>query len=910
MMTLKALQGGLRSVARRDAVERELDEELRFHLEMEAAKNERAGMSPEEARRAALVAFGGIERHKEAVRDGRGVRWLEDGAADVRYALRGLRLRPGLAAAVVLLLALGIGANGAMFGVVDRLLLRPPAGVRAPGGVVRLYWRQTFSWAGTWTGPSASYPMYALLRDQARELEGIAAYNVSEVSFGRGQAARAVQRAAASASLFTVLGVRPRLGRVFTAEEDRAGAGATVAVLSAAFWRRSFGGDPGVLGRVVRLGARPYTIVGVLEPGFGGLDLEPVDVWVPLGAATGEAPFDTWYGQWGSTWLNVVARLRPGVPPAQAEAEATGLFRRGLAEEQAGEARSGGVASASAGPAPVDPTARVLFGSIIAARAGAGEGAAVARESLWLQGVALVVLLIACANVASLLLARALARRKETAVRLALGVSRGRLTRQLVVETLVLAALGGLAALVVAAWCGGGLRRLLLPDVGWEGAPVSGSVLALTAVLVLAAALLAGLAPAVQSWRVAVADTLKAGSRDGTQRRSRLRAGLVVAQAALTVLLLVGAGLFVRSLRNVQAVPRGFDPEHVVVVDLGLDRVGYPAVEAERLTERARERLRHLPGIREAALGTGVPFRQSYGISLRVPGVDSLPIGKDGGPYVSDVTPDYFRALGTRITAGRGFTESDREGARRVAVVSATMARLLWPGRNPLGRCIQVGGVGKPCTEVVGVAENALRQDVADTPVLQFYLPLAQREKRITPAVVFLHTAGLGKTAEAAVRREVQALSADLPYADVLPMAALVDPNIQPWRLGATVFSLLGLLALVVAVLGLYGIVAYDVARRAPEMAIRAAMGAPGRRVVGLVVGDALRLALTGVALGGVGALLAGRAVAPLLYKVSPHDPTVLLGVAGVLLAAAAAAAVVPARRASRVDPATALRAE
>lgn len=907
----------LRALTRKPALETELDEELRYHVDMEAAKNQRAGMSPDEARRAALIAFGGIERHKEAMRDGRGVRWLEEIAADLKYALRGLRLRPGLAASVVLLLALGIGANGAIFGVVDRLLLSPPAGVRDPGQVTRLYWRRTLSWAGLVTSPSASYPTFTLLRDNARQLADVAAYEVNDVSFGRGEGARPVKRASASASFFGVVGVRTALGRLFTAGEDRVGAGATVVVLSDAFWRRHFGGDRRVLGRVVRLGPRPYTIIGVLEPGFAGLDLEPVDAWVPLGAATGEPPFDSWYASWGSTWLNVIARLRPGVPTGRAEAEATGLFRRALAEEQLEDARArGGPARTVGGVAgeaqAADPTARVLLGSIIAARGGggAGEGAGVARESLWLTGVALLVLLVACANVAGLLLARALARRKETAVRLALGVSRGRLARQLVVETLVLAGLGGVAALVVAQWCGGVLRGLLLPDVAWQRPPVNGPVLALTAALVGASALLAGLAPALQSWRVALADALKAGARDGTQRRSRLRSGLVVAQAALTVVLLVGAGLFVRSLRNVQAVPRGFDPEHVVVVDLGLDRVGFPPAEVQRLTEVARERLRHAPGVREAALATSVPFHTSYGAPVHVPGVDSIPIGKDGGPYISDVTPEYFRTLGTRIVAGRGFSDGDREGAPRVAVVSATMARLLWPGRSPLGQCMQVGRGAQPCTEVVGVAENALREDIGDTPVLQFYVPLAQQRQSRAPTVVFLRTVGPGRGAEAVVRRAVQGISPDLPYADVIPMASLIDPNVQPWRLGAVVFTLLGILALVVAALGLYGVVAYDVTQRTPEMAIRMAMGAAAPRVAGLVVADALRLSVTGVALGSAAALMAGRIVAPLLFRVSPRDPAVFLAVAGVLLAAGAAAALVPARRASRVEPASALRAE
>ncbi len=914
MQAFPRLRLWIRALTRRPAVETELDEELRFHLEQETAKNLRAGLSPAEARRAALVAFGGVERHKEAVRDGRGVRCLEDSAADVRYALRVMRLRPGLAASVVLLLALGIGANAAMFGIVDRLLLRPPAGVRDARRVGIFYFRQTFPWSGLTTQASSSYQMYALLQERARSLEsvGAVAYGMGRVSLGRGERAEPVNRAAASGSFFRVLGVEPRLGRLFTREEDRVPTGAPVVLLSDAFWRGHFAGDRGVLGRTVQLGAGSYTIVGVLPPGFTGLDLQPVNVWTPLGPAAGELLGQGWELGWGDLWLMVVARLRPGVTAAAAEAEATGLFRQGLVEEDAEErayaARSGKAVGAAGS---VDPTARAIFGPIVPARApDAGATGKTARVALWLAAVAMLVLLIACANVANLLLARALARRKETAVRLALGVSRGRLLRQLLVETLVLAAFGGGAAVAVAAWGGALVRRVLLPGVDWQGGPVNGRVLLVTGALVVLSTLLAGLAPAAQSWRGHVADALKSGGRGGAPRRSRMRGGLVVAQAALTVLLLVGAGLFLRSLWNVLAVPRGYDPEHALLVEPGLGRHGVPPVEAVRLTELAAGRLRHLPGIREVALTSSAPFAISMSRPLRVPGVDSIPIGKDRGPYIVAVSPEYFRTIRTPIVAGRGILESDRAGAPRVAVVSATMGRLLWPGGSALGKCIQIGGPAAPCTEVVGVAGDALRQSLETTPVLQYYVPLAQHSDFADQTRLLVGTTGPAEGSAAAIRRNVLAVSPEMPYPEVRPLTALIAPRIQPWRLGAALFTLFGLLALLVAGVGLYGVIAYDVAQRAPEMAIRMAMGAPALRVVRRVVRDALRLALAGIALGGLAALVAAPAAAPLLFHESPRDPAVFATVAGLLLLVGAAAALVPARRASRLDPASALRAE
>jgi predicted permease len=440
---------------------------------------------------------------------------------------------------------------------------------------------------------------------------------------------------------------------------------------------------------------------------------------------------------------------------------------------------------------------------------------------------------------------------------------------------------------------------------------VDGRVLVYALGLSVLAGLLVGLAPLGQTLRHDLTHSLRAGPRGGSYQRSRLRGFLVLLQATLSVVLLVGAGLFARSLRNIRGMDLGMDPERVLVVTWtdalladvnGGDREGFHA--------RALESLQRLPVVEHASLSVTSPFFSSLSTDLRMPGRDSIPRLADGGPYVNGVTPDYFATMGTRIVEGRGFTDADREGAPRVTIVSQTMARILWPGETPLGQCLIIGSDDAPCSEVIGVAADAARQSLSRDPVMQYYVPLAQNQLTANLRVLFARTRGDASKAISAVRKEVQALDAALPFADIRTLESMIDPNVRPWRLGASLFGSFGALALLLAAVGLYSVIAYSVAQRTQEMGVRIALGARAAHVLRLVLSRAIATAAAGIAIGLFIAVLVGDAVQPLLFEESAHDPIVLLGVAAVLLVTGIVAGSIPAFRATRVDPVTAMHAE
>jgi putative ABC transport system permease protein len=885
------------------SVDRDVQDELQFHLDMRAAELERAGLAPGAARAEAERRFGDLSgaRSELSVIDQRRLRgvhraeWWDGVVRDFRYALRGLKREPGFALAVITTIGFGLGATSAMFGIVDRLLLRPPAHVVDPGTIGKVYYTEFFSWIGSSvTQSSTSYPDFVSLRDHSSALAGVAAYYPNPASYGLGRTAQQARRVAVSGRFFGVLGVRPALGRFFGPEADVLPNGEPVAVISDAFWRREFGRDPHVIGRTIDLDAFAYTVVGVAPAGFTGVDLRPVDVWVPLSTIGASIIGDQWAEAGGWRWIRLVARLAPGATRAQADAEATSLYRAAL------EARN-----------DPDSTARVTIGSIIAARApnGSGSGASEARISLWLTGVALLVLAIACANAANLLLARSVRRRKEIGIRVALGAGRARLVRQFFVESIVLTGLGGVAGLVLARWGGGLLRALLLPEVAWRENTFDPRLLAVAAALVVLVAIATGLAPVMHTLSANVVERLRAGVREGTGHRSRLRGMLVLVQASLSVVLLVGAGLFVRSLRYIRGVELGFDATRVLLVDMNLRDMETEARYA--LYHQARDRVVTLPVVEQASVATTAPFWSSMSTDLHVPGLDSIPRTSDGGPYFNAVTPEFFETMGTRIVRGRGFLETDGHGAPRVTVVSETMARLFWRGEDPLGKCMFVGADTVPCSTVVGVAQDARRQSLTDdAPVLQYYLPLNQRQVSAGLRVLVVRTRGDPEAARAAVRREVQSVSADLPYPTVQYVARQVEDEIRPWKLGATLFSLFGALALALAGLGLYSVVAYSVVQRRHEMGVRVALGARGLHVAHLVLIETLRVIGIGLGLGLVASFFGGRWIKPLLFQVSPRDPVVLFVVIATLLTVGVLASLIPARRAARVSPAEVLKAE
>jgi predicted permease len=803
---------------------------------------------------------------------------------DVRYALRAFARTPGVVAAAVICLALGIGANATIFGVVDTMLFRAPPHVREPENVVRLYFRKTTPPFGTLTSETTGYPLYTLIRDSRRGFESVAALTYSRnASLGRGAEARRVDLVLATSSYFPLLGVRPLLGRFYTPDEDQPG-GPAVAVLGYGFWRSAFAGDSGVLGRRLQIGRGSYEVIGVAPERFTGVNLQNVDVWVPLVSATPEFNGAGAMNH-GSYFLQIIGRLGPG-GVAAATHEATLLYR------------SDAVYSGR------DSAAAAILGPIQQARG--PELSQNARVSLWLAAVAVIVLLVACANVANLLLARSLQRQREVAIRLALGSSWWRLARQILVESVVLGLAGGIAALFVTLWAGPVIRALLLPNIPILTAVVDGRVALFTVTVAVLTGLIAGAGPA---WRLRHSDltpALKAGAGEGRYQHSRLRNGLLVGQVALTVVLLSGAGLFARSLRNVENQNFGFDPGHTLLVTLDLRAAGFDTRDINQLELRMLERLEGLPGVAAAAATVGHPFGWLTGCDLSVPGRDSIPRLSSGGPYCQRVTPAYFAAMGTPVR-GRDFTASDR-GAP-VAIINETTARLLWSDENPIGKCFDRDDAPGRCFEIIGVVPDSRRFNAVEDATMLYYVPFPDDSTVFITALV-VRVRGRPAEAVASVRAAIHETAANLPYARVTPLADLVAPSIRPWRLGSTMFGAFAFLALVLSAVGLYGVLAYSVTQRTHEMGVRIAMGAERGNVQRLMVRNGVGIAAVGAVVGVVAALAAGRVVSSLMYGVSPHDPLVLLIAALLPVVVAAIASYVPARRASRVDPVVALRTE
>jgi predicted permease len=527
----------------------------------------------------------------------------------------------------------------------------------------------------------------------------------------------------------------------------------------------------------------------------------------------------------------------------------------------------------------------------------------------WLAAMSVVVLLIACANVANLLLARGLTRARELAIRKALGAGQGRLVRQLFLEGVMTSALAGALGLIVAVWGGSALRGYVLPPVLAERFTTDGRVFAIALGATVVAALFSSLIPALQVTRADLTPVLKEGGRGSGFRRSRLRAGLVVAQVALSVMLVIGAGLFVRSLRNVLAIDIGYDASRVLLVNVDPAGAGFDGPATGRAFDAMVEAARAHPRIESAALTYGEPFGWSLASGLRVAGMDSLPRLSSGGPYIQRVTADYFRTMGLSILRGRGFTDQDRRQEPAVALIGEVMARRVFGERDPLGQCLMVGRA-TGCAEIIGVVENGVRYSPREEEQALYYMPLAPPSADTRHLTLFLRTRGDATIAAAAIRPILQTAVPELPFVTVSTLQEVVEPHYREFRVGATLFGLYGAVALVLAGLGLYSVLAYAVRGRTHELGIRLALGAEPRGLVRLVVGDGLRLALIGAALGIAGALAAGRALASLLYNVPAWDPLALALGAGTVLAAALLASTLPARRAARVDPVTALRSE
>lgn len=882
------------AVVRRGAVERDLHAELEFHLQREADKYVRAGMPRDQAERRARIALGGVQRIKDDDRDARGIGLLEIVVQDLRYAVRSLRLTPGFTFAVVITLGLGIGATAGIFSVIDRIMFRTPALLHDPGNVSRAYFSYDFRGSPVINTP-IEYRRYLDFTQWTSSFSQIAAYQDVSAAVGVGQDASEMPVGRATASLFSFFDVRPALGRFYSSAEDTPPLGASVAVLGYPYWQSHYGGRRDILGSSIQIGAGTYTIIGVAPQGFAGMEVGEVPVaWIPV-TAYGGLRSRTFADNYNWGWLNTVVRRKTGVSLAQATADATTAYRRSWLAQR----------SMDPSLAPVD--AGRPYVSLAPTPLGrAPDAGAMGRMPVWVGAVALLTLIVAAANVAGLMLARAFRRRREIALRLALGVGRARLVGQLLTEGLLLAFASGLTGLVIGWAVAAGFARLFGESVPLGGGLVGTRTIIFCAVVTLAAGLATALAPAIFGARGDLAGALKAGAREGTYQRSRARTTLVIVQGALSTALLIAAGLFVRSFANVRALPLGYDVGHTLLVEVNLRGMKLSTNEQKMLLRRLTDEAAALRGVQGATQMVSTPFYSFESSGFTVPGIDSV---ERLGPFgMQLVSPGYFRTVGTRILAGRPIDSTDGQGAPLAIVVSAEMAHRLWPGQNALGKCVKMGADSMPCSTVVGVAENTITRGISHDAEAGYYLA-AEQVDRATYGL-YVRVAGRDVDFVAPVRRHLQAVMPGVSYVSVIPFTTVVGSVEQSWKIGATMFTSLGALALVLAAIGIYSVIAYNVTQRTHEIGVRIALGAREFNLTGLVLRDGLRLGAIGMGIGIVIALIAGRWMTPLLFDESPRDPVVVLVVAGVLVGATALASAMPALRAARVDPNEALRAD
>jgi putative ABC transport system permease protein len=820
---------------------------------------------------------------------------------DLKYALRGLRMKPGFTIGVVATIGLGIGANAAMFGIVDRLLFRPPDLMRDPATVHRIYTYETFRGKER-PGNVGRYARYADFVRWTSSFSQFGAYTPRSLAVGVGDAAREMQIGVVNAGFFGFFDAAPALGRYWTDAEDTPPRGADVVVLSYPMWQTQFGGRPNAIGSRVQIGPIIYTVIGVTPPHFTGLWSDrPPAAFIPITnyaasmATGGFLKNADWWKTYSWGWMSMIARRKPGVTIERANADLTQAMLKSYEAQRVEQTRVTPIALAR-------PHAAV--GSILAERG--PNASSTGKVATWVGGVSVIVLLIACANVANLLLARALRRRREIALRLALGVSRGRLLSQLFTESLLLAVLGGAVGLLVAQWAGAALRAGLVDKSEAAAGLRDPRTVLFAAAVAVAVGLVTGLAPVFQAQRADLTGDLKSGSREGTYHRSRARVVLLVLQGALSVVLLVGAGLFVRSLRNVQSVHLGYDVDPLLLVNLNMRGLTLDSAATVGLRQRLLQAAKTIPEVENASLQAAVPFWSMWSRGLSVAGIDT--VSRLGQFDLNAVSPEYFATVGTRILRGRGISAQDTPNAPLAMVVSEAMGKVLWPGKDAIGQCVRMGSDTMPCMYVVGIAENIKEQSIGADSGYYYYLPAAQFNP--TQGGVILRTRGSAERMQEAVRRRLQREMPGASYVTMTPFSTIIGGQTRSWHLGATMFVAFGALALLLAAIGLYSVIAYNVAQRTHELGVRVALGAQVGDVVRLVVTDGLRLVAIGVAIGTVAAFWAGRWVKPLLFEVSPKDPAVFAIVALTLLAVAIAASWVPALRASRVDPNVALRSE
>jgi predicted permease len=850
-----------------------MDEELRFHVEMETEKHVRAGLDPHEARRRALVAFGGVERHRERLREGRGIPLVEPLFRDVRFAVRGLGREPILALVASLTIALGVGATTSVFSVVNAVLLRPlpiPDVER-----LRIVREERSGAISTGVeGMRIAFSRYQTYREGTGDVfESMAAQRLDVLALRLDDVTLSVNGALTSGNYFSTLGVRPILGRSYSADD------APEIVISYDLWLARFGGSAGAVGSLVHLDGRAVSVVGVAPPGYRGATVWPDDLWVPVRFR------DLDPEAWG---MRVVpfGRLADGVGAEAAEARVHALGTRVPAEPQT--------------------TVRAVHLEPVTTVPAQGRGAVQGFLAM-LLGMALLVLLIASANIAGVMLARAFARRREVAVRMALGSGRARLVRHLLTESLLLFALGGVAGVGLAVAGTRWLSSLPLPPqvpIVLDFAPDL-TVLAFALVVTGITGVVFGLIPAVQASRPDLVPALKAGGHGASAGDGRLRYAFVGGQVAFAVLLLLTATLFARSLRAGLRADLGFDPAGVVVatVDLGPPHE-YDADGRERFFRTLVEGVRESPGVEKVALGAKVLLSGDRESSdVRVPGD---PEGARGNAAFNWVDEAYLETMGVVLVAGRWIAASDVEGSAPVAVVNQRLADMLFPGQNPLGQRITSGLGGE--REIVGVARDGRYVFITESPAAYIYLPYAQARR----SVMALHVKAPGAEGAAlrAIADQVRALDPDVALHQAAPLGELIGFSLFPHRFAAQLVGVFGLVGLILAAMGIYGVLAFQVARRSREFGVRRALGARAADIVRLVVGGGGLVALGGCLAGMAGGAVIAKLLQSFLFGIEPLDAATFLGVPLLLAAVALIASLAPALRATRVEAVVALREE
>ena len=886
MTLLHRLASVMRWIFRRDRAERELDAEMQAFVELSAAEKVRNGIPAAQARRLAVLELGGVEQTKERVRAGRHGALVDEVGRDIRYACRMFAAHPGFTLVTVLTLALGIGANTAIFGLIDALMLRSLP-VRNPHELVLV--KMLAAGAAT-ANESFSYVIARALADQREIFAGAAGFSSMSFDVGAAGAMTRVSGAVVTGGFYETLGLNPAIGRLIEPGDDTPGA-SPVGVISYGYWTRQFAGSGAATGQQLVLNGVPLTIVGVSPRGFVGANVGQIaDITIPVAALPKVNPQAAPLLGSGNFWLRVLARPHEHVSMPVATARLNTVWSR--------------ISETLIAPHWPDSRRKEMTGATFQLSPG-GTGWTFLRQMymrplIVLMAMVALVLLIACANVATLLLARASVRQREIAVRLAIGAGRGRIVRQLLVESTLLSVMGAACGIGLA-WISG---RFLVSLIGGGPLPIvfdltpNGRVLAFTTAVAVATGMIFGVAPALQATANGPSPVLKDDARM-SRSRSRVLPSLVSAQVALSFVLLVGAALFVRTLHNLQQFDPGFTSEGVLVVDLEAVRSALPAGLLDTVAR--------IPGVVSASVSTHTPLSGSIWSEPAVPAGQTLP--ERDTAYFVGAGPRYFATLGIPLLAGRDFTERDTADSPGVAVINERYAQRFFANQNPVGQHLTAIVRGqKQDLQIVGLVRNTRIASLRAMPPATVYVAYWQLTANF-PTTIEVRVAGPPGPVAPAVRDAVQSRLPSVPI-EVRPLSAQVDATIVQERMMATLAGAFGLLALTLASVGLYGLLAYTVARRTREIGIRMALGAPRRRVVGLVLNGAARLVIVGIALGVPAAWAVSRWVESMLFGVKATDPAAIAGAAVLLAAVAQVAAYVPAWRASHVDPLIALRHE